>query len=220
MHRVKIKPKCVFLLLIILALTSCEKEGSDCTVDEVAFALNLDLSSVLDHETTDSTTQVKIFYENYLQLGNLVSYKEYEFLNTSTFNETLCLPLSELPTDSLIIAIILIQNNQETNREAGIFLDVPYETDNLNLVTESISSSHLWDRPPCPTMPTVFQNIEDHQDGSIAFDIYVAGGFGCGLNVFSERSIDEIKLMGDDSLLPYYDLGWCPCSQYNVRFYE
>ncbi len=208
------------ILLVTFVFNGCQKNENDCSPEEVAFDLDLDLSKVLDHETTKSTTNLKIYYENYFHTGNLVSYEEFSFLNSSIFSETICLPIADAPTDSLIIAIVLIQNNQETNKEAAIFLNVPYVKTDLNSVKEKITSTYLWDRPTCFTMPTIFQNIESYGEGVEGFDINVAGSFGIGLNVVGDRPIEEIKLMGDESLLDFYELGWCPCSKYYVRFYE
>jgi len=210
------------ILLIFLASTfnGCDQEENNCTTEEVAFELQLNLSSVLNHKTTDSTSHIVVYYENFFQLGNLVRYQKYDFSNSVQFNAEICLPIKDNPTDSIILAILLIQNDTETNREPGIFLNVPYSSQEVNSINEAIDSTYLWGRPECSSMRTVFQNRGSFRDGPQSFDINVAGSFGIGISSFSDKTIEEIELIGNESLLDFYELGWCPYSRYYVKFNE
>lgn len=210
-------------MLIGFVLISCDKQEdqeSKCNPEEVTYDLDLDFSSVLNHETTDSTTHIILYYEDYFDLGNLVKYQKYSFLNSTKFNEEICLPITENPNDSVIIAILLIQNDKETNSEPGIFLNVPINREGVNHISEAINSTHLWDRPECKSMPTVFQNREAYIDGPQLVKINVAGSFGVGVTSNADRTLDEIELIGNEVLLDSYEIGWCPCSKYYVKFIE
>ncbi len=206
------------LILVIFCLLGCQKKENNCATQEVAFDLDLDLSSILDHETTNQTTHLEIFYEDYFDVGNLKSYQQYPFMNRQVFKESICLPITDDPTDSLIIAIKLIQDNAKLLRDPTIYLNIAYDKTEVNCVSEKINSTYLWDKPPCPGMPTVFQNIDAYIEGDQYYDILVAGGFGIGVNIRSADSIEEIGRYGDQFLLGYYNTGLCPCSKYYVKF--
>ena len=139
---------------------------------------------------------------------------------SNIFRESICLPISEFPTDSIIIALKLIQSNVEEVKDPTIYLNVPFSKTEVNCIVKEINSTYLWDKPACLSMPTVFQNLDDVIEGEeYSFDISVAGGYGIGLNAGKgEIDLESIKLLGDMHLLDYYEGGLCPCSKYYVEF--
>lgn len=52
------------LLLSCILIFGCQEKENLCPNGDIAFNLDIDLSEVLNHESTNQTNHIKIFYED------------------------------------------------------------------------------------------------------------------------------------------------------------
>ena len=222
----------IHILLVCLLSTfiysSCSEEPVEsvepitpieCEEGFIAFNFDINFSQVLDHPTTDSSTHVKVYYEDYYDTGNMKSFGLFPLPLNKEFILEDCLPVSNHPIDSLILGFALIQNNTDTYNHQPIFSTIFLKKDQVNEIKINATSKDLWDRPACnKELEIVFQNLEDYVEDEPNSVMAVAGGLGIALQ---SNSLDFEKLDKQcKSLIEYYQGGYCPCSKCYVRIYN